>query len=207
MTNKIKVFEVSKYCGGNYSSWIPNSVRVDSMDGADLVLFKGGADVDPSYYGESKHPLTQCNPERDAYEKQIYDAAKAMGKKMLGICRGSQFLSTMNGAKLHQHIEGHGGPHMCYTIDADGNEGEIPSITSTHHQCLDLDSVKDREDFQLLGFGFDNHHTLIPEFYTFPDCLCIQSHPEFISGPEGTSKGYEEYIAYCLTLLNNLLND
>lgn len=94
--NKLKVFEVSKFCGGNYSSWIPNSVRVDSMDGADLVIFKGGEDVDPSYYGKEKHPLTGSNPARDFYEKQIYDAAVGMDKKILGICRGLIMWPTLN---------------------------------------------------------------------------------------------------------------
>ncbi len=202
----MKIFEVNKYCERDYHSWIPGATLVTSIDAADLVLFKGGDDVDPSFYGEKRHPLTHCNTLRDKYEEQIWDAAIGMGKKILGVCRGSQFLSVMNGAKLHQHIEGHGSSHLCYTIDSEKNEGEIPLITSSHHQCLDLESVNGREDFELLGFGFAKDGRLVPEFFTFPNTLCIQSHPEYVCDGAKILPGYEEYISYCRTLLNTLMN-
>lgn len=203
----IKVYEVSAYCGGNYSIWIPNVERVDSVKEADLVLFKGGEDVHPSFYNEEMHPLTHSNIQRDRYEKKIYEECVSLGKKMLGVCRGSQFLSVMNGGKLHQHIIGHGVTHPCYTIDKDGEEGEISQITSSHHQCLDLDSVKDREDFRVLGFWFeDKTAKLVPEFATFPNCLLIQSHPEYVCSEQGIIKGFEPYIEYCRNLLNELMN-
>jgi hypothetical protein len=113
----------------------------------------------------------------------------------------------MNNAKLVQHIVGHGVTHPCYTIDKDGEEGEIPMITSSHHQCLDILSVKGREDFELLGFWFEDNTTrLVPEFYTFPNCLLIQSHPEYVCSEQGIIKGFEPYIEYCRNLLKEHMN-
>jgi gamma-glutamyl-gamma-aminobutyrate hydrolase PuuD len=94
-----------------------------------LVVFTGGEDVTPSYYGEKKDPRTYNNPERDAHEKAIFDKAKSLGLPMFGICRGSQFLCAMAGGKLHQHVEGHGGTHGLRIHD-----GRLIEVNSTHHQ-------------------------------------------------------------------------
>ena len=42
----------------------------EDLTGADLVVFTGGEDVSPAYYGEEPGPFTEWNPERDAYEKE-----------------------------------------------------------------------------------------------------------------------------------------
>ena len=207
MKNKLKIFEVSAFCQGNYSSWIENSEQVNTLEEADLVLFKGGSDVDPSFYNEEKHPLTSSNVNRDVYEKSIYKECIRLNKKMLGVCRGAQFLSAMNGAKLHQHINNHGGSHPCHLI----KDGEVIKdsnfiITSSHHQYLDLESTENIEHFELLGWWYDRL-LIVPEFYKFKNCLCIQSHPEYVCDSLTIVSGYEPYIIYCKTILNNLINE
>jgi gamma-glutamyl-gamma-aminobutyrate hydrolase PuuD len=146
-----------------------------------------------------------------------------MDKKILGVCRGSQFLSVMQKASLWQDIEGHGRSHFC---DIDQNlHPEFPEkilITSSHHQCLNYNSVKNREDFVLhgstLGFvnpdltGIDNenHVEVIPEFFQFGyNILCIQSHPEYVcmAHTNYIEKGFEKYITFCRKLVNNLMID
>jgi hypothetical protein len=59
----------------NYANWLPNIKIVKTLKSADLVLFTGGEDVDPSLYGEPKHPFTGSNLERDLYEQKIYKQA------------------------------------------------------------------------------------------------------------------------------------
>lgn len=228
----MKVFEVSRFFGGIYSSWIPDAQIVQSMDNCDLVIFKGGEDVDPSLYGETPHATTYFNRTRDDYEKQIYNAAVKMGKKILGVCRGAQFLSVMNEARLFQDIHSHIGPHDCKVVPIGTDPTSdffnvktdlitIPKITSTHHQCLNPYSVERREDFKMHGisfghldnqirleYGFLEESVVVPEFYQFgKNVLCIQSHPEMVAFNGQITKGYEPYINYCIELLNNFMNE
>lgn len=64
---------------------------------ADLLQFTGGEDVTPALYGEGKHPTTDNNPDRDAFESDVYHYY--IDKPKAGICRGGQFLNVMNGAR------------------------------------------------------------------------------------------------------------
>ena len=54
----------------NYANWINNSELTNDMSKADIVLFTGGCDVDPSFYGKEKNPETYSNIERDINEKK-----------------------------------------------------------------------------------------------------------------------------------------
>ena len=92
----MKIFEVSKYCLGDYSCWIPNRQLVNSVEEADLVFFKGGEDVTPALYGEIPYRTTYNSIERDNYEIEIYNKAKELNKKMIGVCRGLKMWPTLN---------------------------------------------------------------------------------------------------------------
>lgn len=72
----------------------------------DGVLFSGGPDVDPVYYGEEV--LAACgpiDPRRDAAEAAFFAAARALGLPVLGICRGHQLLNVLCGGDLYQDID------------------------------------------------------------------------------------------------------
>lgn len=162
---------------------------VDTVDKADLVQFTGGADVSPHLYGQSKHPKTSCNPERDVYEMGLYHQALCLGKRMTGICRGAQFLHVMTGGSMYQHIEGHCRNHLIY--DEDGRPIEV---TSTHHQgmvpntstfitdsagiIIDGDNTK-LVDIQEVGCAGSYHRE--DHGLSF-GILMFQPHPEFVEG-------------------------
>jgi len=55
---------------------------------ADLVCFTGGEDVTPSFYGDSQHKYTGCNPARDEKEALVFNRCVERGTPMVGICRG-----------------------------------------------------------------------------------------------------------------------
>ncbi len=75
------------------------------LDGIDGLIITGGADVDPSRYGQDAHPLTDKPPvERDAWEDALLGAAIARELPFLGICRGMQMLNVHRGGSLHQHL-------------------------------------------------------------------------------------------------------
>ncbi|MDO8497149.1 MAG: gamma-glutamyl-gamma-aminobutyrate hydrolase family protein [bacterium] len=69
------------------------------------VLLMGGADWNPSLYGETKGGKTQ-EPERgrDMMEQYILKKVLADKKPFLGICRGHQGLAIASGGKLIQHV-------------------------------------------------------------------------------------------------------
>ncbi len=69
------------------------------------VVFSGGYDVSPLFYGEEPSAkLGEVLPERDRAEVLVYRICRERGLKMLGICRGMQFLNIANGGSLWQDL-------------------------------------------------------------------------------------------------------
>ena len=99
-----------------------------------LVLFTGGADVDPSFYNDdSPNKLCGSNLARDKFEKTIFKHAINNHIPMIGICRGFQFLNVMAKGRLMHHINGHGGTIHSFS----GPSLKEPiSVNSFHHQMV-----------------------------------------------------------------------
>ena len=100
-----------------------------------LIVFTGGADITPTLYGDTS-PKDICHNdlERDREERTIYKFAQQRGIKMVGICRGMQFLNVMTGGKMMHDISGHStGAHKVMVRDRD-----VPFTTNSfHHQmCI-----------------------------------------------------------------------
>ena len=71
----------------------------------DGILFPGGEDMTPSYYGEDPHPAIQVyKPEIDEALMRAGRYALEHGKPMLGICKGSQLLNVLMGGSLYQDL-------------------------------------------------------------------------------------------------------
>jgi gamma-glutamyl-gamma-aminobutyrate hydrolase PuuD len=192
----------------NYANWLYEMNHVDNVEDADLVMFTGGADVDPVYYGENIGRHTSINPERDKIEIEIYKEAIALNKKIIGICRGSQLTCVMAGGKLVQHCTGHGisGTHKIKWQSGDDSE-----ITSTHHQMqypfnlpedeylLGAYSLAKKSDVYLNG---DNEPIDIPKTFVEPevvvylkiDAIAIQGHPEFLDRKHDGVKKIKEVV-------------
>lgn len=163
-----------------------------SIEEADIICFTGGADVDPSFYGEKPHPTTHSNITRDEREARFYGEALALKKPMIGICRGSQFLNVMQGGTLWQNVNGHAnGRNHDITCMRSGTE--IPDMTSTHHQMmrptnegevLALAALSTRKEAD--GEKEEREEPLLDDvevvWYEESRCLCFQPHPEFGTG-------------------------
>jgi putative glutamine amidotransferase len=71
----------------------------------DGVFLTGGVDVDPSRYGEEKHPLCgTTDADRDAIELMLLEHAMEVGKPVLAVCRGVQILNVARGGTLYQDV-------------------------------------------------------------------------------------------------------
>ncbi|MDX9871323.1 MAG: gamma-glutamyl-gamma-aminobutyrate hydrolase family protein [Clostridia bacterium] len=71
----------------------------------DGLLFSGGDDIDPGYFGEEPvAALGEITPKRDAFELRLAELAWRGKKPVLGICRGIQLLNVALGGTLHQDI-------------------------------------------------------------------------------------------------------
>ncbi len=74
----------------------------DKVDG---VIFSGGEDISPAYFGEETKPYCgSIIPERDAQELYLYRYLKTLGKPFLAICRGVQLMNVAEGGTLYQDI-------------------------------------------------------------------------------------------------------
>lgn len=122
---------------------------------SDGLLLSGGADFDPSLYGQAPHPdLGMVEESRDVFELALYKAAKAKGVPILGICRGVQAINIAEGGSLYQHLPAAGERiqhqqrnidgtlfHSISLDDASALKDAFASNTvrtnSYHHQAID----------------------------------------------------------------------
>ena len=75
------------------------------MDKVDGIVFSGGTDVPPGWFGEEIFNGTvQLDSLRDRSDSLLARAAIASGKPILGICRGSQLMNVMLGGTMYQDI-------------------------------------------------------------------------------------------------------
>ena len=89
----MKIFIVGN--ATSYSNWIEDCELVNDITIADIVIFTGGEDVDPSLYGCEKYHTTSSYLKRDLEEKEIFEKVRP-DQLCLGICRGLRIRLTLN---------------------------------------------------------------------------------------------------------------
>ena len=78
------------------------SALIKTVDG---VVFSGGPDLDPSYYGETFwNETVQVDTLRDISDLMLMRAALASRKPVMAICRGEQLMNVVLGGTLVQDI-------------------------------------------------------------------------------------------------------
>jgi putative glutamine amidotransferase len=94
----------------------------------DGLILAGGADIDPSTYGQESDPHTvDTVPERDRFEIALARGAIERDLPLLGICRGMQLINVALGGTLVQHLPdrlGHG-EHRRVVGSFDGAEHDV----------------------------------------------------------------------------------
>ncbi len=171
----------------------------------DLVVFTGGEDVDPKYYGEEKFIKTRCHPSRDAKEMGFFERHRDVPK--IGICRGGQFLNVMSGGWLFQDVDGHVNKTNSHpTIDLLFTKKKI-ELPSGHHQMM----IPAAKDAYVLAVAHEAKTRVSmakiphpeppydPEVIWYPktSSLCYQSHPEW-----DLKSGDTKHVDYFFDLLD-----
>jgi putative glutamine amidotransferase len=71
----------------------------------DGVIFSGGPDLDPSYYGETIwNETVQVDTLRDVSDLMLMRAVLAARKPVMCICRGEQLMNVVLGGSLYQDL-------------------------------------------------------------------------------------------------------
>lgn len=133
----------------------PPATRAAAWATMDGLLLSGGADIDPSRYGETVAGSHTAEPQRDALEDEAFRAASAARVPVLGVCRGLQAINVFAGGSLVQHLDGHESTpypspavtrhHLDLTSGSRlavilGEAGDL-EVNSYHHQAITRDRL------------------------------------------------------------------
>lgn len=220
--SKLKIYGSAGYIGA--ANWILGMGHEATSDirEADVIVFGGGQDIDSGFYKEKKGMHTGRPGERDKREQTDFLIGKESGKKMVGICRGSQLVCALSGGKLIQHVEGHGGrDHAMSTYDRQ----PVMRVNSLHHQMM-FPYTMPRKDYKILGWttkplsdvylNGNNRDHWLPQSFKEPEIikfnnsqsLGIQFHPEMMyHSYHSRDSGYDITNAWLVDLFNKFIHD
>lgn len=163
----------------------------------DGLFLPGGEDIDPSNYGEDRHPLLGATDrERDRTELLLTRWALQVGMPVLGVCRGVQLINVACGGTLVQDLhsvrpdlEKHDyfppsfeRYRISHSISIEPEShlahamGQTHEVNSMHHQGIGLVG----EGLRVVAQADDG----LPEALEAPDLpfvVGVQWHPEELS--------------------------
>lgn len=176
--------DVPNYAAALEACGLEPVVSLDLAEAAacDGLLLSGGADVDPSHYGQENTASVGIDAQRDADEFALIDRFLAMEKPILGICRGHQILNVALGGTLIQNL-----PDCSHRRTAEQNTDPVHPVrvvhpfleelygkhfvsNSSHHQAVDalgkgLAVTCISEDGVVEGFLHENGRILGVQFH------------------------------------------
>ncbi len=125
---------------GGLPVYIPTGLREDVLrelyERVDAVLLPGGPDVDPSYYGQERHPETRViDDARDTLELTLARWTYEDDRPLFGICRGHQVMNVAFGGTLVQDI-----PSSVKTDLLHDTPDELPRSTIQHEVAISPNS-------------------------------------------------------------------
>ncbi len=150
----------------------------------DIIAFTGGADINPYAYSHPVHRTTFVDHRRDREETHVAKQAFSLSIPTVGICRGGQLLSVMNGDVLVQHCDNHTRDHLVIY------DGRYYKVNSSPHQMMVGERGKIlayAHDLATFREGGDGKDLILsnkdPEviWYDQTQSLCVQFHPERVA--------------------------
>jgi len=168
-------------------------VRAGDYDG---ILFTGGEDVDPSFYGEEKrHESVHDHRPRDEFEFSLLKGALARRVPILGICRGVQMINVGFGGSLYQDMKEDADPqfdhrqtdlgksrqeptHTVLVTDGESGLGMIVQgacrVNSLHHQAV----KRVGRGLKVTARSEDGFVEAVESAEAYPFLMAVQWHPE-----------------------------
>ena len=165
---------------------------VAQLDG---IIFTGGEDFAPAYFGEEEHEkLGEVNVTRDTYDLTLFKLATDRNIPTLGICRGLQLINVAMGGTLYQdlpaekpsdinHRQEEAGTVATHGVSVvEGSmmhqilgEKEI-QVNTFHHQAIE----KLAPGLKVVGWANDSVPEMI-EAYPSRQIIGTQFHPEIFT--------------------------
>lgn len=177
---------------------------------ADLIVFTGGADVNPSLYGGVKK-RSWYDEKRDEIELSALREIR-LGKlrttKVLGICRGLQLLNVGFGGTLVHDISDVYGSGHSYTHDIKwhGNNafsGFLHTVNSMHHQGISRIGTQLHPEI----LGIEPRTQLIEAIIWEDKYLAFQFHPELFPDISENKKKIADVILEWIKGNLNIFSD
>ncbi len=126
------------------------------LDCGGALIVTGGADIDPTHYGEARHAKTNLKYEKaQHFDLELARRARKRSMPVLGICLGAQQLNVAFGGTLYQDLreqvntnvihwsQGKGKPRPLHLVRIEPGTrlydilGEDEIMTnSSHHQAI-----------------------------------------------------------------------
>lgn len=183
--------KVIQRAGGLPVQLTRNTDPVSIVRRLDGLVMTGGADPDPSLYGEEPHPeLGKVERERDEWELALIRAALDARLPMLCVCRGAQLLNVALGGTLIQHLD-QADRHArwdlprierCHMVRVSpGSRAESLYGVETFTNSLHHQAVGRRGDGVVVTGVSDDGVVEAFEVEGRPEVFAVQWHPEMLS--------------------------
>ena len=185
-------------------------IRVQSFDG---VLFAGGEDVDPAFYGEEKkHDSVQVDRRRDEFELKLLERALDRRLPIFGICRGTQMINVKFGGTLYQDLESDTAPqfkhkqdgrrsdttHQVTLTDPDSRLAGVfrgsCRVNSLHHQAI----KRLGRGLKVTAHSEDGLVEAVEAADDYPFLMAVQWHPEELVSEHDEQRALlERFVSKC----------
>lgn len=176
----------------------------------DGILFTGGGDIDPAFYGAAPHPkVGDVDLDRDGVELYLLEKAVSQEVPFLGICRGLQLINVGLGGTLyaditaqragslrHDYYPDYPRNYLAHPVDV-RTESRLAGIlgnsqvevNSLHHQGIDrlapgLEQVASAPDGMVEAVELPDH----------PFGLAVQWHPEWLGAHAPMRALFEAFV-------------
>jgi len=182
----------------------------------DGVLFAGGEDVNPAYYGEQKqHANVHDHRARDEFEFSLLEGALSHRAPILGICRGVQMINVKFGGTLYQDMKEDAQPqfehrqtdigksrqeatHGVLVTDSESNLGAIVrgacSVNSLHHQAV----KRLGRGLKVTARSEDGFVEAVEAADAYPFLVAVQWHPEeMVNDAAEQREIFVQFLAKC----------
>lgn len=139
---------------GNYERFLDQyqidhltSLSISDLSTCQRLLFPGGGDITPAFFGQRDHGSHSVDTELDILQLQALDYGLHSSLPILGICKGMQLINVGLGGSIIQDLPtadkhrylGADQYHPCTNITGSCLEqlyGNTMVINSAHHQGL-----------------------------------------------------------------------